>query len=246
MSDKFNSSYFLNYLQKSNYSKNTRAKNPHIYKFWVNYLQKTIAHNLVIFEVGCGLGYFGVQASKYWDYHAIDISSFAVSYANETLNLKNVRVGDANKLDFPYDSIDAILSFDLIEHLDKPEFFIREAGRVLKPGGLMILSTPNPKSYGNRVKDKSGNFMASMYRDTTHVSLWEFDRWKNLITKQNFEFLDGGTDALWDIPYSRRIPLFIQKAFFIPISIITKRYFGFYSWRFGENSIFIFRKTSDN
>jgi SAM-dependent methyltransferase len=51
---------------------------------------------------------------------------------------------DANhRLHFPDDSFDLIWCSEVIEHLDDPAFFRDEALRVLKPGGKLVLTTPN-------------------------------------------------------------------------------------------------------
>ncbi len=54
---------------------------------------------------------------------------------------------------FPYedDSFDALTSIEVIEHLENPYHFLREAARILKPGGVFILSTPNPDHVFNKI-----------------------------------------------------------------------------------------------
>ncbi|MDB5189504.1 MAG: methyltransferase type 11 [Parcubacteria group bacterium] len=54
---------------------------------------------------------------------------------------------------FPYDdeSFDGITSIEVIEHLENPYHFLRECARILKPGGILILSTPNPDHIFNKI-----------------------------------------------------------------------------------------------
>jgi len=53
-------------------------------------------------------------------------------------------VSDLNRgLAFPAAVFDACVSLETIEHLENPWHFLREVSRVLKPGGRLILSTPN-------------------------------------------------------------------------------------------------------
>jgi SAM-dependent methyltransferase len=54
--------------------------------------------------------------------------------------------GDAENLDrfFPEESFDSIIAGELIEHLENPYAFLRGCKKVLKPSGLLILSTPTP------------------------------------------------------------------------------------------------------
>ena len=47
------------------------------------------------------------------------------------------------QLDFPENSVDFIVTFQVIEHIQDDEEFIKEIYRVLKAGGKLILTTPN-------------------------------------------------------------------------------------------------------
>jgi len=46
-------------------------------------------------------------------------------------------------LPFPANEFDSILCFETVEHLSRPELLVAELGRVIKPGGTIILTTPN-------------------------------------------------------------------------------------------------------
>jgi SAM-dependent methyltransferase len=50
-------------------------------------------------------------------------------------------------LPFPADTFDCILLSEVIEHLEAPEISIREAARVLGPGGRLLITTPNYRSF---------------------------------------------------------------------------------------------------
>ncbi len=56
-----------------------------------------------------------------------------------------------DQLPWPDNSLDGVLSCQTIEHLENPYHFIREAHRALKPGGILIISTPNPFHLLNRL-----------------------------------------------------------------------------------------------
>ena len=60
-------------------------------------------------------------------------------------------LADANyKLPFADGEFDAMVSVEGIEHLENPSFFLRECARIVKPGGLVFLSTPNVDSFRSR------------------------------------------------------------------------------------------------
>lgn len=53
---------------------------------------------------------------------------------------------------FPENKFDYVIGVEVIEHLENHFFFIRECCRVLKPGGILILTTPNLLSMASRIK----------------------------------------------------------------------------------------------
>lgn len=108
--------------------------------------------NMKILEIGCGRGGFANYfMEKYGDvlksYTAIDYSEEAVRKANSYF------VGDRKKITFDVGDIqcinsnqneyDFVFSFETIEHVPHPQLAIKELYRVLKPTGVLILTTPN-------------------------------------------------------------------------------------------------------
>lgn len=74
------------------------------------------------------------------------------------------KCGDLNtqKLPFESESFDLITCLEVIEHLYNPDNLIEEIKRVLKPGKVLILSTPNLASWSNRLLLLLGYFPISM------------------------------------------------------------------------------------
>ncbi len=102
-----------------------------------------------ILDVGCGRGEWlqllretGIQAL------GIDQNSLLVRHCRD-LSLDVVESDALAYLgSLPEDSLNAVTAFHLVEHLPLQTLirFIDEVGRTLKPGGLMILETPNPEN----------------------------------------------------------------------------------------------------
>ncbi|MGH9124351.1 MAG: class I SAM-dependent methyltransferase [Acidimicrobiales bacterium] len=71
-------------------------------------------------------------------------------------------------------SLDGIVAIELIEHLECPLFFVREAARVLRMGGWMVVTTPNVLSLGSRleflVRGYVSGFCENEFRDNGHIS----------------------------------------------------------------------------
>jgi len=83
--------------------------------------------------------------------YGVDIDEEAIFVAKQRgvkaycLNLSE------DKLPFPDEYFDLAISFEVIEHLMNPDNMLREANRVLKKGGILLVSTPNLASWVNRI-----------------------------------------------------------------------------------------------
>lgn len=107
-----------------------------------------------VLDLGCGSGYGTNLLSQdaSWAVGA-DISSEAVNYASEIYSAPNAVfvVSDACCLSFKPETFDIICAFEVIEHVEDQRGFLREAKRLLRSQGVLIVSTPNKKG------DHSGN-----------------------------------------------------------------------------------------
>lgn len=113
------------------------------YKFALKY-----AKNKIVLDIASGEGYgtAALAAAGANNVIGIDISEEACEHARRKYGL-DYRVGNAEVIPLDDNSIDTIVSFETIEHLDNPETFLRECARILKHNGEIILSTPNPDAY---------------------------------------------------------------------------------------------------
>lgn len=202
--------------------------------FWTSYLRRTIGDGARVLEVGAGNGHFGRVARGYFDYTGTDISDEVVAWSRDNYGL-DMSVADAQALPFADGCFDAVLAFDVTEHMPDPAAFFAEAHRLLPAGGYLHFRTPNTRSLGVRVKGEHPPLQASMYRDTTHCSLWAPDAWLRAVRDAGFEVTRHGTDGLWDFPYSTAVPLVLQKAVLMPLNAVVDRTIGYLPWRLGEN-----------
>ncbi len=98
-----------------------------------------------IIEAGCGAGNY-VEILNNYGYNniqGIDYSQELMKHINNINPNLNVRWGDALNVESADCSFDGYLSFGVVEHNDfGPEPFLKEAYRILKPGGKIIITVP--------------------------------------------------------------------------------------------------------
>jgi len=99
-----------------------------------------------VLDLGSGEGY-GVDllATRAAEAVGVDLAPEAIYHARRTYRRPNLRFvySDLYGLDLEDDSFDLVCSLQVVEHLHRPETFMREARRVLAPGGICVISTPN-------------------------------------------------------------------------------------------------------
>jgi SAM-dependent methyltransferase len=99
-----------------------------------------------VLDTGCGVGYGTFMlAKKARETLGVDYSMPALARARERYaapHLSYARM-DCQRLALRSGSFDLVVSFEMFEHLEHGEDYLRECHRVLRPGGRLILSTPN-------------------------------------------------------------------------------------------------------
>jgi 2-polyprenyl-3-methyl-5-hydroxy-6-metoxy-1,4-benzoquinol methylase len=92
-----------------------------------------------------------------WDPVGVETSEFAAKYAAERTGCP-VHAGTLQNIAFPSKSFDVVTLMDVIEHVPEPSDLMQEIYRILRPGGIVFVVTPNfssffvwlygPKAYG--------------------------------------------------------------------------------------------------
>lgn len=103
-----------------------------------------------VLDAGCGVGYGSARLAKVAEQVAgIDYASDALQAAapNAGKNLHFAQ-GDCSRLPFSSASFDAVVAFEVVEHLEDWRGLLAESKRVLAPAGQLIISTPNRLFYG--------------------------------------------------------------------------------------------------
>ena len=114
------------------------------YEFAASY----IPNNANVLDMACGIGYGSCILARQTDCSSIlsiDISEDAIAYAKEYYASEKIsyRQGDCLTTSLEKESYEAIVSFETIEHIENDQALFIRFSECLKPGGRLILSTPN-------------------------------------------------------------------------------------------------------
>lgn len=143
---------------------------------------------LKILDVGCGTGvairYLSEKTN--WDINGIDFSEETKKYWKEL----KCNIGDACNLKFKDNSFDVIFSSHTLAHFYSPNEFIKEASRVLKPGGKLIIITPN-KYYIWLMKPLNILRIIKYEPDPTVLHYFSLKSLKKLLYKNKFIIEDA-------------------------------------------------------
>ncbi len=103
-----------------------------------------------LLEVGCGAGArLARLRDRGWDAHGQEVDAVAAEVARQTYDLPVV-VAPLESAGFSENSFDAVASNHVIEHVPDPVELLKQSWRLLRPGGELIIVTPNVDSFLHR------------------------------------------------------------------------------------------------
>lgn len=111
------------------------------YREWLSRAEATVGQGRLL-EVGAGSGGFvRVARARGWRVDATEISKSGVEALLGTG--ATVFAGDVLAAGYPDKQFDMVVSLEVLEHVSAPLRYLREFWRVTRPGGLLLLTTPN-------------------------------------------------------------------------------------------------------
>ncbi len=117
-----------------------------------------------IADVGAGHGYFSFRlAERLAERERLDPRAhvFPCDLAPEHFACRELEcrgLGPGGRLPFEDESLDAAVSIEVIEHVEDQFAFLRELARVVRPGGRVIVTTPNVLSLSSRLRNLAWGF----------------------------------------------------------------------------------------
>lgn len=137
VADTYDAAYSDGYIRKAD-KKRARCKR------WVARIQRRFAARGRWLDVGCSAGFVveAAQAAGY-DAHGVELEAAAVAFARETLRLTTVACGTLEAQAYPAAHFDVLSMYDVIEHVPDLNATVAELKRLLAPGGVIEIRTPD-------------------------------------------------------------------------------------------------------
>jgi len=97
-----------------------------------------------LLDVGCATGFFmEAAADEGFDVRGLEFSTVAIGLARPDIR-ERIVCGDVNTLlSREPEKFDVVTAFDIIEHVQNPAKFLDEIGQILRPGGVLAISSPD-------------------------------------------------------------------------------------------------------
>lgn len=130
----------------------------------------------VVLDAGCGSGYGAARLAEAGARHvdAIDISAKAIEFSRHHFGRPHLEfaVASIESLPFPHDRFDLVYTSNTLEHVADVRAFLREAHRVLKPSGTLLVAVPP-------IAGDAGLYINLINR--YHLNIWSPRQWQFVI-----------------------------------------------------------------
>lgn len=147
-----------------------------------------------LMEVGPGFGTFAAlagQSRRFGEVVAVEPTpQLAAACRSRGVTVIERRIEDIGD---DVAAADVLVAFEVIEHLFRPRRFVSTARRLIRPGGLMILTCPNGQGFDIAVLGAGSQAV-----DAEHVNLFNPTSLAGLVTAEGFEVLDVSTPGRLD------------------------------------------------
>lgn len=137
-----------------------------------------------LLDIGCATGFFLEEAQKEgFDVWGVDVSPYAVKIAKEVINNDKIFLGTIKEVPLKRESLDVITCFQTLEHSPDPLGELLQMHRLLKIGGVIILTLPDQGSFYEKIM-RRGWFA---YKPKEHLYYFNSKTIKRMIQKAGFK-----------------------------------------------------------
>lgn len=205
-----------------------QVKYEHLHRYALS-LELVVGKTVLDLAAGEGYG-AAILAQTAASVTGVDVDPAAVEHARYKYYYPNLNflVGRCESVPLPDASVDVVTSFETIEHHDKHEEMMLEIKRVLKPGGILIISSPNRLTYSDEPGYSNPFHLKELYYDELRDLLGKHFRHQRAYGQQlaagsfifplrdaraqSFKALSGNADRI-----NRHIPCFPSPVYFLVV-----------------------------
>lgn len=181
-----------------------------------------------ILEVGCGNGYYLNVLNRLGlnlKLTGIDNDNLALKDAKRFIGDKKIKLilTDANKLPLENNFFDRVIISEVIEHIENEQKVLDEIFRVLKPGGIMVLTTCNidypflwdpinwtlQHFFNTHIK---AGFWAGIWNQ--HLRLYKVQALNEIMRKSKFKVEKSELLTRWCLPFNHYLVNFVARLFY--------------------------------
>jgi 2-polyprenyl-3-methyl-5-hydroxy-6-metoxy-1,4-benzoquinol methylase len=163
-----------------------------------------------LLDIGCGSGERMEKMQRLgWTVSGIDFDKKAVEVAKR--RGLDVACGTIPGTWFPADTFDVVTLSQVIEHVPDPIELLRECQRILKPGGRVVVTTPNTASWGYRLFKEHWRGL----EPPRHLHLFGPSSIQQTLRKAGFDFVFVRTLAsayVWQLSFKLKLDLTRESA----------------------------------
>ena len=208
MGDYYANSENYAYWAKYIFPASEAARREKIHKPWlqrvVDYCDRNGVARGTLLEIGPGFGTFAEVATASGAFRRVvavePTPEMAAACRARGVEVIEARVEDADLSKIG--QVDVVVSFEVIEHLFRPADLPLQAARLLKPGGLLVLSCPNGLGF-----DIAMLGPRSQAVDAEHVNLFNPESLAMLLDSAGFDVVESGTPGRLDAEIVREVAL---------------------------------------
>lgn len=159
-----------------------------------------------VLDVACGEGASTYRLTSHWDpskITGININETQIKHARKRVPSCQFKIMSATQLELPDNSIDKILCIEAAFHFNTREAFLKEALRVLKPNGRLVLTDVIPHKWAARVS----------VRIPFENYVPDINAYRQLLEHNGFEVIDitDATEQVWP-PFLANLDPFLKAA----------------------------------
>jgi methionine biosynthesis protein MetW len=156
-----------------------------------------------ILDIGCHDGVMlSLVKNRKNNFFGIEADGYGAQKCREKgIEVAQVFLDDKNPFPFEDRFFDVVIAGEIIEHIYDTDFFLEEIARILKPGGKLLISTPNIASFGRRIMLLCGinpiiEISPNESDSSGHIRYFVFLTLKNLLEKHNFKMVKCRSDIV--------------------------------------------------